>query len=100
MDFSQLAAQLNLSQVAVGLLSALVLEGLKKVQAFKLSDGNRGKLRVVAGGLALAGNALALFMQGKLADPNVAGLIAQSVFSFLIAHTSYKGILQGDKPQG
>ena len=74
----------------IGLISAFIVEALKKAPQVPLVAGQTARIRKVAAAFAFLGN-----LGYAVADGNVdaVNLVAQTVTSFLVSYLTYKGVI-------
>ena len=84
---------LSFVSLIVGLVSALLIQGAKKIQAIPLNSGQTAKLRITLTVLSLGGNALNAYLNGdfeNFAQSEQINLLLNSLVSGLFAHFTYK----------
>ncbi len=81
----------------VGIVVALLTQGVKKINAIPISEGQTARIRTVAVVLSFAGTFAATWANGDLASANFTqylAVVAQSVVAYFFAHTTYKSVIK------
>ncbi len=82
-------------QIAITVLVPLITQGVKKIQAIPISEGQTARIRTFVGLTTFALTAITAYMDGNLdsvLSPQMIEVGLATAISFALAHFGYKGV--------
>lgn len=82
------------SNVFVSILTAIMVQGLKKARTIPLNEGQTGKIRMVVAIFSFLGSIGTSYLNGEMVDEGMIGVAADAIVNYVMATVVYTGILK------
>jgi hypothetical protein len=82
------------SNVFVSILTALMVQGLKKARTVPLNEGQTAKIRIVVALFSFVGSVGTSYLNGEMIDEGMIGVAADAIVNYVMATVMYTGVLK------
>lgn len=84
----------DIQTAVVGIITAFLVEGAKRVSFIPLSEGNKKAIRITTFVLGFAGVLGGKILDGTASDVSFWQPVAQSAVSYLFSYLTYKSVIK------